>query len=167
MASSCAALRFPETRLDAVRIGSAFTGRLPRVSPHSGLKPAATAICAVCDIRDLPKGATIGYNSVCKTKRPTRIGILPVGGADGYCLAKVRDTYRYRDAIGYMASEAKRGLTRHRLTVTVNGKRCVVLGHVGLSHTVIDLTGTDVQIGDTAELNLSPLYARLPRSYIE
>ncbi|MCL2547334.1 MAG: alanine racemase [Oscillospiraceae bacterium] len=165
LANSSALFFVDGTRYDAVRIGSALTGRLPRVLNNSGLTSATKVQCAVSDIRELPKGSTIGYASVFKTKRLTKIAILPIGGADGFCLAKVRDSYRFRDALGYALSEIKGWLTGKKITVKLNGRRIPVLGHVGMGHTVIDMTRLDVKIGQIVEVDVNPVYAKLPRAY--
>ncbi len=166
LANSSALFFLDGVQYDAVRIGSALTGRLPKKSRHSGLLPATRVQCSICDTRWLPKGVNIGYASVFKTKRPTKIAILPIGGADGFCVGKVRDTYRLRDAFGYILSDLKGGLTHKKITVTVNGKRATVLGHTGMNHTVIDITDLDCFVGQLADIDLNPVYAgQLPRRY--
>ncbi len=67
IANSCGALRFPETRLDAVRIGSALTGRLCAKVPIA-LKPAAICMAQVAERKRLLPGDTVGYASVCRIK---------------------------------------------------------------------------------------------------
>jgi len=41
--------------------------------------------------------------------------------------------------------------------VTVNGKRCRVLGHIGMLHTVCDVTSISCSLGDKAVVNINPL----------
>ena len=48
-------------------------------------------------------------------------------------------------------------MQKKKLTVNVNGKNYDVVGEIGLSHTAIDITGSDVKIGDVASVEISPL----------
>ena len=41
--------------------------------------------------------------------------------------------------------------------VTVNGKKCRVLGHIGMLHTVCDVTSISCSLGDKAIVNINPL----------
>ena len=48
-------------------------------------------------------------------------------------------------------------VSHKRLYATIGHRRCPVLGHVGMLHTVLDVTGLEVKVGDTARLDLNPL----------
>ena len=50
----------------------------------------------------------------------------------------------------------------------INGRMFHVIGEIGLSHTAVDITDSDVKAGDTASVDLSPLMVnpRLERVYI-
>lgn len=141
---------------DAVRIGSALIGRLP-FHGHK-LTRVGTLETRVCELRWLPRGATVGYGGVYRAKHPVRIAILPVGYHHGFGVEKIRDTYRFRDGLLYLAQDLKRTLTHEHLTVFIDGKPARVLGHVGMLHTVCDVTDLPCEIGDTAEVPISPLY---------
>jgi len=81
--SNSAGLRFADAHLDMVRPGLALYG----ISPCPGfpeLKPALRWRAAIISLRDLPRGEPVGYNRTFVTPRRSRIGILPVGYADGY-----------------------------------------------------------------------------------
>ena len=41
--------------------------------------------------------------------------------------------------------------------VRINGRMFRVIGKIGLSHTAVDITGSDVSIGDIASADISPL----------
>jgi alanine racemase len=84
-ANSAAAIRFPETRLDAVRPGLALYGAVP--SAHvslPGLEAALRLSTRVMAVRELPAGATVSYGGLWRAPRPSRIATLPIGYADGY-----------------------------------------------------------------------------------
>jgi alanine racemase len=85
-ANSAGALRFPEGRFDAVRCGVALYG----LSPF-GADPAADGLEAVLSwrselahVKRLPAGESTGYGRRFVAERPTWIGIVPVGYADGF-----------------------------------------------------------------------------------
>lgn len=81
--SNSAGLRFPEAHMDAVRPGLALYGIAPCPELRE-LKPALRWKSRILSVRDLPKGATVGYNRTFITSRQSRVGILPIGYADGY-----------------------------------------------------------------------------------
>jgi len=67
------------------------------------------------------------------------------------------DIFRPRDCLRKIFSGLK-GLIIHRsIYVTVNGKRCRVLGHIGMLHTVCDVTSISCSLGDKAVVNINPL----------
>jgi alanine racemase len=81
--SNSAGLRFPEAHMDAVRPGLALYGIAPCPELRE-VKPAMRWRARILSVRDLPKGAAVGYGGTFITCRQSRIGILPVGYADGY-----------------------------------------------------------------------------------
>ena len=166
-ANSPALFRFPYTRLDAVRVGSAYTGRLG-VKGNFGLRKTGYGECAVVETRWLETGDTVGYGSDHKAKKRTRIAVIPFGYSDGFCLEKAHDVYTFGRAIHYALAEVKRSLFAPRLTVEIGGKKCRVLGRVGMLHTVADVTNVDCEPGSAARFELNPLAAGmiLPKRYI-
>lgn len=84
-ANSAAALTLPETRLDAARCGIALYGVDPLGSDPSrfGLRPALRWESSVATVRMLEPGESTGYGRRFVATRPTWIGVVPVGYADG------------------------------------------------------------------------------------
>ena len=156
-ANSSALFLYPETILDAVRIGSAFTGRLP-IKGNTGLQKVCVLKSRVIEIRWLPKGHSVGYGAGFVTKKPMQIAVVPVGYGDGFGVSKANDIFRFRDCVRYAAGSLRDFLKRRRLYATIGGKRVRVLGHIGLCHTTVDVTGLGVTIGDEVTLDISPLY---------
>jgi len=143
---------------DAVRIGSAFTGRVAGNTAGSGLSRVGHLEGNICEIRKLSPGATVGYGRAYKTKRETRVAIIPIGYSDGFQVEKARDSYRLRDGIMYALMELKRTLSRKAVYVRINGKAARVLGHIGMTHTACDVTDIPCNVGDTAEFDVNPIY---------
>ena len=122
-ANSSALFRFGDWELrDAVRIGSALTGRLAFPMKHSGLQKVGYLESRVCEVRWLQPGATVGYGGAYRARHATRIAVAPLGYSHGFAVEKIRDTYRLRDGIRFVLQDIKRTLMRERVTVTVGGK---------------------------------------------
>jgi alanine racemase len=86
LANSAATLRFAEARFDAVRCGIALYGISPfGTDPHEdGLEPALRWESHVALAKLLEPGESTGYGRRFVADRPTWIGIVPVGYADGF-----------------------------------------------------------------------------------
>ena len=156
-ANSAALFRYDFCNFDAVRIGSAITGRISTRTNYS-LQKAGYVTATVDEVRWLPKGSTIGYGSSYKTSSPRRIAVIPVGYSDGFCVEKSKDTYKPSFALRYILSVIRRCITRKRLFVTINDARAPVVGHVGMLHTTVDVTNITCEPGDTAVFDINPLF---------
>lgn len=86
VANSAATLRLPEAAFDAVRCGIALYGISPfGADPAAdGLEPALRWESFVALAKRLAPGESTGYNRRFVAERPTWIGIVPVGYADGF-----------------------------------------------------------------------------------
>jgi alanine racemase len=86
VANSAATLRFPEARFDAVRCGIAVYGLSPfgRDPALDGLAPVLAWRSYVAQVKTLSRGESTGYGRHFVAERPTRIGLVPVGYADGF-----------------------------------------------------------------------------------
>lgn len=153
--------------MSAVRIGSGFTGRVITQKP-SALKRVGFLKSQVLEIKPVAKGAKIGYNGTYTAKRDMKLAILPVGHFDGFGVEKAQDVNTIWAMIHSILSAGKRFVTREKLSVKINGKRCPVVGAIGLSHTAVDITGLEVRTGDDAFFDFSPLFVNplLKREYV-
>jgi alanine racemase len=135
-AASAGAIRFPESRLDLVRLGISLYGVLP--SPHPvgwgglptprrpGLEPVLRVRTTVLQVREVPEGTAVGYGGTFVTRRPSRIATLAMGYADG--LSR---------------------LLSNRGEVLVHGRRAPIAGNVCMDMTMVDVTEIpDVAAGD-------------------
>jgi alanine racemase len=86
VANSAAALRLPESRFDAARCGIALYGISPfETDPaEDGLRPVLSWRSLLAQVRLLQAGESTGYGRRFVAERPTWIGIVPVGYADGF-----------------------------------------------------------------------------------
>jgi alanine racemase len=129
-ANSAAALRFPECRYDAVRLGLALYGALPSPAvPDPGLRPVLALRTRVASVRHLAAGDPVGYGALWRASRPSRIATLPVGYADGYA----------RRLSG-------------RAQVLLRGRRAPVVGAVAMDMVMVDVTEGEAEVGDEVTL---------------
>lgn len=85
LANSAALLRFPRCRRDWGRAGIALYGIDPFGSSLSGsLKPVMSLRSRLIGERILQAHEPVGYGAAFYTKRPTRVGLVACGYADGY-----------------------------------------------------------------------------------
>lgn len=76
--SSTAALKYPEMKLDAVRLGSVIQGRVLKEFSNLGLREIGHLETEIVKIKQLPKGYNVSYSNEFKTKKETKIAIIPV-----------------------------------------------------------------------------------------
>ena len=155
--NSSAFVKFPNMHLNAVRIGSAFLGRLS--FPNTiGLKKIGYLKTNISEIKLLPKGFNVGYSNTYKTKKETKVAIIPVGYMTGINMDTGRDMFRVVDKLRYISRDIKDAFKNKNIYVNVNGQKCQVLGRVGTYHLTIDITGKNANINDEIILNINPKY---------
>jgi alanine racemase len=127
-ANSAALLTRPESRLQMVRAGLALYGLFPSPACRGviELEPVMSWTTRVAHLRRLPAGRSLGYGRTFTTKRPSLIGLLPIGYAAGY----------------------SRLLSNHAACLH-RGSRVPVVGRISMDLTMIDLTDhPEAAIGD-------------------
>ena len=97
---------------------------------EDALLPVATLQSVIISIKQWPAGTTIGYGRKGVLKRDSRKATVPIGYADGL------DRHYGNGAISMWAG----------------GKRCPTVGNVCMDAVMIDVTDTDVQVGDHVEV---------------
>ena len=119
VANSAAALRLPEARFDAARCGIAIYGLSPfGCDPaDDGLEPVLSWHTTLAQVKQLAPGESTGYGRRFIAERPTWIGLVPVGYADGF----------------------RRDLTGTR--VLVAGEPCRVVGTISMDSFAVELPG--------------------------
>lgn len=165
-ANSMAALKFPETHMDIVSIGSAFLGNSV-LNPKVLLKKIYKCKVRVLQVKNLPKGSYVGYSNTFKTKKETRTAVIPIGYTDGFGLQKKIDAFRFNDYLREQIHLIKTFL-KPKISVWYQGKPVRTIGKTSLQLTVVDVGSLPVQAGDIMEVEMNPLLAnaRLARSYV-
>ncbi len=117
-ANSAATLDLPETHLDLVRCGLALYGLHPSASVRRvGLRPALELKSRIARVCSLGAGAAVGYGGDWVAPRPSRIGLVPIGYADGVPR-----------------------LLSNRGAVLVRGRRAPIVGRVAMNCLTVDVS---------------------------
>ncbi len=95
------------------------------------LKPVLSLFTWLAHIKEVPAGHPIGYGCTVITKRPTRIGVIPIGYSDGI-------DRKY----------SNKGF------VVLQGHRIPIVGRIAMNMTILDLTEFPLTctVGDTVEI---------------
>ena len=130
-ANSGGLLDYPEARFDMVRAGIVLYGILPgTVSYPIPLAPVMTLRAPVISVKEVPAGTPLGYGGAYVTSRATRVGIIPLGYADGLPRAAGEAGVLMRIGNGYAP----------------------IVGRVCMDQALLDLTDTEARMGDDAFL---------------
>lgn len=166
IANSSAALKYPATHLDAVRIGSALTGRL-LVNPGFELKRIGIFRATVADVNELEKNDTSGYSCIYKAKKDVKTAVITAGYTDGIGMERVIPIRNFRDRLSRILKLLRGGKSAG--TVKYENKKLPILGRIGTQYTVIGRGKTDIKPGDTVEIdvNMMLINSNVPRVYKE
>ena len=172
-AASAALLAVPEAQLDMVRIGSLLYGECPAGLSAPGLRRAFALWSRVAQVRELPRGATVGYGAAWRARRPTRVATVPVGFADGLGVQAAgrarRLAVRLR-ALGRAVLEALglRPRTPRQGEVWWRDHRLRILGRVAMQQVTVALGELPVRPGDVVAVHVPSVFAsgQLARLYL-
>lgn len=128
IANTEAVRRFPEAHFDMVRLGIGLHGVSADLHEESLLRPVATLMAPIAQLRDIGPGETVGYGRRWRAERPARMAVLPLGYADG------------------LPRRAGNGA----VSVQVNGTDAPIIGSVCMDMCMIDVTGIPCAVGDMA-----------------
>jgi alanine racemase len=120
LCNSSGILAWPQAHNDWLRPGIMLYGATPFDFPQTHadkLQPVMQLQSKVIATRELPTGEPIGYGSRFITRRPTRVGVVAIGYADGY------------------PRQAPDGTP-----VLIDGQRSQLIGRVSMDMLTVDLT---------------------------
>ena len=137
IAASAAAMLWPQTRLDMVRIGIALYGLWPSMATREAMEgsgvtltPALSYRSSLVEVRQLERGDPVGYGTTFHAPHQMKLGIVPVGYAEGVPR-----------------------LLSNRGTFLVGGVRCPIVGRICMNMTMIDVTAaSQANVGDVVTL---------------
>lgn len=163
IANSCAAFRFPETHLDAVRIGSALVGRMP-VSTTVKLERVSIFKAQVVDCKRFFSGETTGYGSYFKFKKSTNAVIVAIGREDGFGYIAKPDKLQIKHLAAYIYHLLQEWITPP--CVFYNGQKLKMIGRIGNQYTLFDAAGTGIKPGDMVEWDGNLMYSKCERRFV-
>jgi len=120
IANSAGVLRYGDVGGDIVRPGLMLYGVSPfpnQTAASLNLRPVMSLRSELIAVRDVPEGEYVGYGDGYRTTRPTRIGVIACGYADGYPMT-----------------------VRNGAPVRVAGKLATVAGRVSMDMITVDIT---------------------------
>ena len=127
--NSAGTFAWPEFHLDMVRPGIALYG-VGADAQRLDLRPVMSLKSSVSTIKTFDPGTDVSYGRTFRTQGRTRIGVLPIGYADGFF----------------------RGLSNRMSVVTAQGP-APQRGRICMDMSMIDLTDLpDVKVGDEVEI---------------
>ncbi|MCL2644820.1 MAG: alanine racemase, partial [Betaproteobacteria bacterium] len=130
LANSAAILGWPDAHRDWARAGIMLYGADPMPGEGNDLSPVMTLESQVIAVRDIAAGEPVGYGARFIAPRPTRVGLVAMGYADGY------------------PRSAPDGVP-----VAVDNKLATLIGRVSMDMLTVDLTDLpDTGIGSVVEL---------------
>ncbi|WP_080056687.1 bifunctional UDP-N-acetylmuramoyl-tripeptide:D-alanyl-D-alanine ligase/alanine racemase [Spirosoma aerolatum] len=124
--NSAGIVRFPDYRLDMIRLGIGLYGVEASGIDQSALQTVGTLRSVISQIKTVRAGESIGYSRRGVLDHDARIATIAIGYADGF----------------------DRRLGNGRGEVWVNGTRCPTVGNVCMDMTMIDVTKAQANEGD-------------------
>lgn len=128
-ANTAAAMFFPESHLDLVRIGGGLYGMYPDSRRPIQLRPALSLKTRIAALKSVPAGTAVSYGCTYVTWKDTTLAVLPIGYADGL----------------------SRKLS-NKGHVLIGGHPCPIVGRVTMDHTIVDVSGLPASVGDEVVL---------------
>jgi alanine racemase len=124
--NSSAISRFPNAHFDMVRLGIGLYGISAVTSDQASLTLAGKLKTRIIQIRDLEKGDSLGYNRSFVASQEMRIGVIPIGYADGLF----------------------RSLGHGKIQVTIGKQTTKIIGTICMDMAFVDLSNLDSKTGE-------------------
>lgn len=150
---SAALFKYDFDLMDAVRVGTAFSGRVAG-GAAPGLVKVGRIEAGIEEVGWFPKGHRIGGVAL---KRPARLAVVSVGYYHGFNITRHEQGQSLVDLIRSW---------RRRPTVKLGDQKLRIVGEVGMMHTILDVTDTKCQVGDVVTMDVDPVNVKgLSRLY--
>lgn len=166
ISASSSMVRFPDMNLDAVRIGSAFLGRLA-VPNDYGFQDVCNLSACVDDIYELPAGHNIGYGNDCRLSKPATTAVISAGYYHGLGLERETTQKKYPLSPLRIARLIKRSCTKRLPSAIFEGYTLPILGQISMNSVIVDASGCPLSVGDFVTFPINPLFVNsaIPRVY--
>jgi alanine racemase len=114
------------TYCDVVRPGMALFGANPTPGKPNPMQPVVELKARILQVRNVPRGATVGYGAAWTARRDSRIAVIAAGYADGILRAAA-----------ITEGKAPR-------EVVIAGHRCRIVGRISMDLLALDVTDLPV-----------------------
>ncbi|HEX3010529.1 MAG TPA: alanine racemase [Syntrophomonadaceae bacterium] len=172
-ANSAVLLKYPQMRMNAVRVGTLLSGQVP-AGVRSDLKliDPYQFKSRIISVRLVKAGSRLGYYSIYRLRRDALIAVIPVGFSDGLALEVDNKPAGFTDLLKHLVKKVLSYLNvpRFNLYVSIKGRNYPVRGKVFMQMALIELPlGTDVRVGDevTVPVRKTLASSALTRVYIQ
>ena len=126
LANSSGIFLDPSTYCDVARPGVALFGGNPTPGKPNPMRPVVELKARILQIRNLARGATVGYEAAWTAKRDSRIAVVAAGYADGISrLAALTDGKNPRELL-------------------ISEQRCRIIGRISMDLLALDVTDLPV-----------------------
>ncbi|APH19417.1 alanine racemase [Clostridium botulinum] len=174
MSNSAAIIDLPSTYLDAVRAGIILYGYYPSMEVNKEnlhIKQVMTLKANIVHIKTIDSGKYVGYNRKFKTKRKSKIAILPLGYGDGYTRflsnrGKVIINGQYAPIVGNICMDQCMIDVTDIKKVKV-GDEIIIIGKDNINNLRYDAEDIASKVGMTSGEIMSIISKRVPRVYIK
>lgn len=157
IANGEAAIDYPETRLDLVRIGNALYGKSHTKTPLPLKKPDRLEV-PVVKIQEVESGVLIGYGGSHQTKQATRIGLIPFGFEDGMNLGRKLAPLQFKALIREIGRVTLRYF-RPVSPVSYEKNPLNLLGREYMQYATINLTQhPEIEVGTYVQIDMSSFF---------
>ncbi len=119
-------INYPKSHFDMVRLGIGLYGFANNVEDTAKLKNVCSLKTKISHIQTIKKGESVSYNRNFVANKSSKIGVIPIGYADGLIRILGRN-------VGF---------------VYIKNKRIPIIGNMCMDITMLDLSGVDCSEGD-------------------
>ncbi|EIA09706.1 bifunctional UDP-N-acetylmuramoyl-tripeptide:D-alanyl-D-alanine ligase/alanine racemase [Flavobacterium frigoris] len=117
---------FPDAQFNMVRLGIGLYGVSNDPSEQKYLENVGTLKSVISQIKTISAGESVGYGRKFMAEKPTKVGTIPIGYADGISRA-------WGNGVGF---------------VTIKDKKAKIIGSICMDMLMVDVTEIDCTEGD-------------------
>ena len=165
LCNSSAVLKYPKYYYDAVRIGSAFTGRI-QINNTYGLKRIGYLQSQISEIKEIKTGDKISYGGIYVAKKDMKIAIVQTGYTSGINVYVRNNTWKFMTILREIRNILR--ISKDNAFVKINNVKYDIVSNIRMNNIIIDITNSNVKIGDMVDIDISPMNvdSSIERKYI-
>lgn len=141
---------------DMVRIGNGIYGPMSLKNPLK-TERVAKLMLPIVSIHVLKEKSKFGYGFKKKAKKGTRLGAVKTGFYEGSGMSKMPIGLNWFEIFKYYGKAFIKALI-HKESVKYGALTLPIVGMINMQFFQVDLTGTDIMVGDFVEYQKAPLY---------